>query len=288
MPYTCGGEFAAALGDKEMRLKQLLGTILLAAAGVTAATASDAQLSGVQVKSQDNAGLVTITASGAFTHTEYRPTDNLMLVDLAGVSIVHADPGAHPVSVPGVRSYRVVGYRSASGEQTTRVEVTLSSGAKVDVQEIAGGVELHVTGAAAPAPSKETSSRVEVRNAATHRSLVRNVAVANGQQGLDIEITGSGPLTGKTMKLTGPDRLVLDIPNAELAGRPREIAVNRNGVKAVRVGRYQENPPARNRAAYPTCPPPRRLRRQCCMHNQRLSRRLPSPRKIRSLVPRRS
>src|SRR5262245_48763388 len=82
-------EFAATLGDKEMRLKQLLGTILLAAASTAAATASDAQLSGVQVKSQDNAGLVTITASGAFTHTEYRPTDNLMLVDLAGVSIVH-------------------------------------------------------------------------------------------------------------------------------------------------------------------------------------------------------
>src|SRR5437867_7889562 len=119
MPYTCVGEFAAALGDKDMRLKQLLGTILLAAAGVTAATASDAQLSAVLVKSQDSAGVVTITASGAFTHTEYRPTDNLMLVDLAGVSIVHADPGLHAVSAPGLRSYRVVAYRNASGLETT-------------------------------------------------------------------------------------------------------------------------------------------------------------------------
>src|SRR5260370_36455728 len=78
MPYTCGGELTAAWGDKEMRLKQLLGTILLATAASAGATAFVAQLSGVVVKNQDSAGVVTILASGAFTHTEYRPTDNLM------------------------------------------------------------------------------------------------------------------------------------------------------------------------------------------------------------------
>src|SRR5262249_19543981 len=97
-----------------MRLKQLLGIILLA----TAATASASQLSGIVVKHQDSAGVVTIMASGAFTHTEYRPTDNLMLVDLAGVSIAQPDPVVHEVAVPGVRSYRVVAYRSASGAET--------------------------------------------------------------------------------------------------------------------------------------------------------------------------
>src|SRR5262245_53360406 len=104
MPYTCGGKRAAAWGDKEMRLKQLLGTILLATVASAMATASVSQLSGVLVKSQDNAGVVTILASGAFTHTEYRPTDNLMLVDLAGVSIANPDPAVHAVFAPGVRS----------------------------------------------------------------------------------------------------------------------------------------------------------------------------------------
>src|SRR5262249_39982255 len=244
MPDTRCGEFVAAWGDKEMRLKQLLGTILLAAAATAAATASVSQLSGVLVKNQDSAGVVTILASGAFTHTEYRPTDNLMLVDLAGVSIAQRDPGVHTVYAPGVRSYRIVGYRSATGAETARVELNLMPGAKVDVSDVAGGVELRITGAAPAVPSKETISRAaDARSGNAPHSQIRNIAVSHSPQGLDVEITGNGPLTGKTMKLTGPDRLVLDIPNTVLEGRPREIAVNSNGVKAVRAARYQDDPP---------------------------------------------
>src|SRR5262245_57204286 len=136
MPDTRCGEFVAAWGDKEMRLKQLLGTILLATAAAAAATASASQLAGVLVKNQDSAGVVTILASGAFTHTEYRPTDNLMLVDLAGVAIANQDANVHEVSAPGVRSYRVLGYRSTGGGEVARVELALFSGAKVNVSEI--------------------------------------------------------------------------------------------------------------------------------------------------------
>lgn len=226
-----------------MRLKQLLGTMLLATAVTAAGAASVSQLSGVLVKNRDNAGVVTILASGAFTHSEYRPTDNLMLVDLAGVSIAQADPVVHAVYAPGLRSYRVVGYRSASGMETARVELSLMPGAKVDVSDVAGGLELRVTGASA-VPSKETIAKAaDARTAAPPHSQIRDISVSRSQQGLDIEITGSGPLTAKTMKLTGPDRLVVDIPNAVLEGRPREIAVNSNGVKAVRAARYQDDPP---------------------------------------------
>ena len=45
------------------------------------------------------------------------------------------------------------------------------------------------------------------------------------------------------MKLTGPDRLVIDIPNSLLDGRPRDIAVNSNGIKSVRAARYESAPP---------------------------------------------
>src|SRR5262249_50741087 len=243
MPDTRCGEFVAAWGDKEMRLKQLLGTILLAAAATAAATASVSQLSGVLVKDQDKAGVVTILASGAFTHTEYRPTDNLMLVDLAGVSIAQPDPLVHAVMAPGVRSYRIVGYRSASGAETARVELTLTPGAKVDVSDVAGGVELRITGGAAAAPSKEIIARdAEVLSKSGAHNQIRDISISHNAQGLDVQIIGSGPLTAKTMKLTGPDRLVLDIPNAVLEGRPREIAVNSNGVKAVRAGAIQAKP----------------------------------------------
>src|SRR5215831_18286784 len=174
--------------NKKMRLKQLLGTILLATAATAAAAASVSQLSGVLVKDQDNAGVVTILASGAFTHTEYRPTDNLMLVDLAGVSIAQPDPVVHAVMAPGVRSYRVVGYRSASGAETTRVELTLAPGAKVNVSDVAGGVELRIRGAAAAAPSKEIIAKTaDILSKSSAHTQIRDISISHNQQGLDVQ-----------------------------------------------------------------------------------------------------
>ena len=69
---------------------------------------------------------------------------------------------------------------------------------------------------------------------------IGKISVARGGDGLNIEISGSGPMMAKTMKLTHPDRIVVDIPNSELQGRAREITVNSGDVKSVRVGRYQE------------------------------------------------
>ena len=141
-----------------MRLKQLLGIVLLASASAMAA-ATVSQLGGVLVKNQDSAAVITILANGTFTHTEYRPTDNLMLVDLAGVSIAHQDAKVHEVAAPGVRSYRITGYRSAAGAEVARMELTLAPGAKVNVSEVEGGLELHVSRLASRRAGQERSGR---------------------------------------------------------------------------------------------------------------------------------
>jgi type IV pilus assembly protein PilQ len=227
-----------------MRLKQLLGTILLVVGTTAIAAASVPQLSGVLVKSHDSAGIVTILANGPFTHTEYRPSDNLMLVDLAGVSIAHQDAGVHSVFAPGVRSYRVLGYRSPGGAETARIELNLLPGAKAEVSDIAGGVEVRITGAPAVPPSKEEIAAAALAKSRTSSPVqVRNVSVSRGQAAIDIELSGSGPLTYKTMKLTSPDRVVLDIPNSVLEGRPRTIDINSNGIRDVRIARFQDDPP---------------------------------------------
>lgn len=199
---------------------------MASASAMAAGTVS--QLGGVLVKNQDSAAVITILANGTFTHTEYRPTDNLMLVDLAGVSIAHPDAKVHEVSAPGVRSYRIASYRTAAGADVARLELTLAPGAKVNVSEVEGGLELHVSGSAAVAQKTGAVSRI------------REVSVARGTDVLNIEISGSGPMTAKTMKLTNPDRVVVDIPNSVLQGRAREIPVNSDEIKSVRVGRFQE------------------------------------------------
>jgi type IV pilus assembly protein PilQ len=185
------------------------------------------QLGGVLVKSQDSAAVITILANGTFTHKEYRPTSNLMLVDLAGVTIAQLDTKVHEVSAPGVKSYRVASYRSGDGTEVTRLEVTLFPGAKVKVSEVQGGLEPRVAEMAVTAKSGAISR-------------VQDVSVTHGSDALNIEISGSGSLVAKTMKLASPDRLVVDIPNSVLQGRAREIPVNSNDVKSVRVARFQE------------------------------------------------
>ncbi|HET6936503.1 MAG TPA: AMIN domain-containing protein, partial [Candidatus Angelobacter sp.] len=239
LPRTTVEFCSAAWGDNEMRLKQLLGIFLLAIGMSAVAAASDSQLSGVLVKNHENAGTITILANGAFTHSEYRPTDNLMLVDLAGVSVAHPDAKVHPVFAPGVRSYRISTYRAPSGSEVTRIEVSLIPGATVKVNEISGGLELNVTGAPAAPPTKEEIAALAGARTASSLARVRGISVAQSQDAVNIEITGSAPLTGRTMKLGNPERLVLDIPNSVLEGRAREIAVNSNGIKAVRAGRFQ-------------------------------------------------
>lgn len=83
----------------------------------------------------------------------------------------------------------------------------------------------------------QNSAAAQKTGAATR---IGKISVARGGDGLNIEISGSGPMTARTMKLTHPDRVVVDIPNSMLQGRAREIPVNSGDVKSVRVGRYQE------------------------------------------------
>jgi type IV pilus assembly protein PilQ len=85
---------------------------------------------------------------------------------------------------------------------------------------------------------KNQNSAAAPQAGATTR--IGKISVARGGDALNIEISGSAPMTARTMKLTHPDRIVVDIPNSQLQGRAREIAVNSGDVKSVRVGRYQE------------------------------------------------
>jgi type IV pilus assembly protein PilQ len=70
-------------------------------------------------------------------------------------------------------------------------------------------------------------------------SRISGVSVVRGADTLNIEISGSGPMTARTMKLSHPDRVVVDIPNSLLQGRAREIAVNSSDVRSVRAARYE-------------------------------------------------
>src|SRR5258708_5808420 len=113
-----------------MKLKQLLGILLLCMTASVMATAAGTQLTQVSAKTQGDATMVAIDASGTFTHTEYRPSENLLLVDLTGVAAAKAEAGkTHLLHTPHVVGYRVVGYTATNGDNVTRIELTLAKNA---------------------------------------------------------------------------------------------------------------------------------------------------------------
>jgi hypothetical protein len=60
---------------------------------------------------------------------------------------------------------------------------------------------------------------------------------------MHIEVDLSAPITPKVTPVNNPDRLILDFPGASLGGQLQYILVNKNGVKRIRVGLNQADPP---------------------------------------------
>ena len=265
-----------------MRLKLITGILMLSVAPCAMA-ANASQLTEIGVQKGDNATTLTIRANGAFTHTEYRPTDNLLLVDLAGVSAgtmqnrsmdLHGDPG--------VDSYHVVTYKGANGAEITRVELSMAADSKVGIHESKGAVVVQVNPSAAtsaqaapiaktemmasaaapeepkpaaanPAATTPAKSAImksadqpkpEVTGNAGRPAKVEHVSVVRGHDGLNIGIIANGAITPKAMTLTSPDRIVIDIANSVPSRKRQSIPVNTAGVKDIRIAHYSANPPS--------------------------------------------
>jgi type IV pilus assembly protein PilQ len=73
-------------------------------------------------------------------------------------------------------------------------------------------------------------------SASAARANLKRVQVAGTADGLQVELTSSEPVVPQVSTLAGPPRLVLDLPNTSLATGQRHIAVDRDGIKAVRLG----------------------------------------------------
>ncbi|HKD92330.1 MAG TPA: AMIN domain-containing protein, partial [Terriglobales bacterium] len=71
---------------------------------------------------------------------------------------------------------------------------------------------------------------------------IQNVGVSHTPDGIQIEIAGNGALQQKALHLTGPERLVIDVPNSILMNQ-HTIAVNAPEARDVRVAQFQADPP---------------------------------------------
>ena len=72
---------------------------------------------------------------------------------------------------------------------------------------------------------------------------VRSIKVLGSKETVEIEVEASERIIPQTQVLSGPDRLVVDFPNAVPSDQVRSQSVDRGEVKDVRVGLFQKKPP---------------------------------------------
>src|SRR5947208_852348 len=177
-----------------MKLKQLLGILLLTMVCSTVAAAAGNQLTQVSAKHVGDATLVSIQATGAFTHTEYRPSENLLLVDMAGVSASKLDGKTRLLNAPNVVGYRVLEYKASSGGTVARIELTMAKGTGVSVSDAHNALLVKVTGTGIEAATEAAPAMAAApAKAAGKAASVKNVSVVRGKNGMQVEIVASAP-----------------------------------------------------------------------------------------------
>ena len=72
-------------------------------------------------------------------------------------------------------------------------------------------------------------------------TTIRRISLLAGSS-LEVEIAASGPVVPRAQVITGPDRLVIDFPNAMPARELRTLAINIGEVRQARVGIFSSNP----------------------------------------------
>jgi AMIN domain len=73
--------------------------------------------------------------------------------------------------------------------------------------------------------------------------VVRQIKILGAKDSVEIEVDASDRITPQTQMLTGPDRLVLDFPNAVPGAELRSQSIYVGAVKDVRAGLFHSRPP---------------------------------------------
>lgn len=74
-------------------------------------------------------------------------------------------------------------------------------------------------------------------------ATIQRVRVLGSGSSVEVEIIASQPLVPHAQMITGPDRLVIDLPNSTPASGLHNASSSRGEMKGVRVGLFQAHPP---------------------------------------------
>jgi type IV pilus secretin PilQ/predicted competence protein len=231
-------------------LRRAWGLSALLAAGLIltngALRAADAPVVHVKAEVKDGTVRLQADANAPFEYTTYRPSESLYVLDLSGVSA--GDPaGARVVASDLVKSYRLITYASGA-KPVVRLEILLAQGIEPKLERqgtqdltllVARDAIAAKSAAAAPGKAVLVPASAKSANLApTPHPAIRQVHLQQNGTSTEVSITGSGPLTYKSIHLQNPDRLVLDFNGSHLTTTEKQIASNLDPVREIRLAQF--------------------------------------------------
>jgi hypothetical protein len=92
-------------------------------------------------------------------------------------------------------------------------------------------------------PHNGAVQRVSLKTPSGAQLVIRQLKILGSKDSVEIEVDASDRIIPQAQVLTGPDRLVLDFPNAVPAAELRSRSIYVGAVKDVRAGLFRSNPP---------------------------------------------
>jgi type IV pilus assembly protein PilQ len=189
---------------------------------------------------KDGSVILEARADGPFDYIAYRPSGNLYVLDLNGVSAGDA-AGVRVVDSTLVKSYRVVTSDSQQ-KHVARLEILVDETVEPRLERT-GSEDLtvlmsrKVSSHIAPGPGVGANPGTKsVPGAAL--GTIQQVSLSESDGQTQINVVGSAHLNYHVMRLQNPDRLVLDFAGAHLGTPAKHIPSNLDPVREIRLAQF--------------------------------------------------
>ncbi len=170
---------------------------------------------------------LVISASGPLTFTKAQPEPGVTILEFPEAVLARPMTG---VEEPAAGLTRATLAAVTEGDKHwARLRIESDPAARLTVAALPSGVEVRIARVAQAEPAARSAELDDV------------VAVADST-GVSVQLTGKGPLAGKTFTLANPPRVVIDLPGVVNRVTRRVQPVGAAGVQRVRVAQHATAP----------------------------------------------
>ncbi len=217
---------------------------LLMVEGMPCASPAVAQSGGgasVRIAAEASSHAVRIEAvsTAPFEYKVSRPSENFVVADLLGVSSSETT-SARVLASDVVSSYRVIPSQ-IDGKAGVRLEVLLRTPVEPRFER-ANQTQLALvfeSAAAPPASESPAASQPSEASPGPAGVLIRRVQVGRTGAQTNVRIEGTEPLQYEALRLSNPERVVLDFAGARFANDPVARPASVRPVSRVRVSQFK-------------------------------------------------